>query len=373
MNAPTDTQRTPDGAETGRTRKLATVLAAFAVLWAGSYVVFARTPAAPELETVQALTRSEPFLSGTRGEGVAQCLALPYQAPEVIVIGSSHVNAGIDAAEFAKASRLRTGLCALPRFNTDTLGQFVDYLDRHAMRPERIVWMADIGALLRGRLDAQRLQDSETLFTDARLQAETARGWLARAQDGEPPLAMSSGVFRSRLAAQETALAGLDAAQVRRRLEESRAVVFSRIFAIERRFEPHPNWQRNVAAFCEALDARGIALDVVISPLPDETAALAEFDPQEQLDALRSAMPCVGRGVARDQAAWGLDTLHFVARRLDFDYDYAVWGRDPAEFEAYVASLPPEIANTVFDVDHLNAVGARVFTRELVEALELGR
>jgi hypothetical protein len=140
---------------------------------------------------------------------------------------------------------------------------------------------------------------------------------------------------------------------------------------------PYPRREQIMARFCAALEQRGVALDVVVGPVPRQTlaysAALDNPDLPPSLDdlgrSLEAWLPCARRVIARPAQGWGLDLRHYINRMAEPDYPYEIWD-SPAAFAGYADGLDRQGRVTLFDGNHLNLAGATVFTAALVQALD---
>lgn len=347
-------------------------LSALVFIWALGYLVFVRTPAAPPLDEIATITRSADFRAGSREIGIDPCLALPHQDPELIVIGSSYVYTDISAQTLEETARLRTGYCGIPAWKTDTLLPFIEYLEFHELLPQRIIWMVDPSMLkINDSSDQDRLEDTKRLLADRKMAVDRAVRWLSRAEKGLPPLLIDFEGLQTSLRQQGDALDGLDPVRIDRLVRANDRQILFRPYRALGRLNTNPRNEQNLSEFCKFIQEGGLSLDVVGAPFPDRTAEISSISWTDFSQHLRDIIPCADRVIVLDLKGWSLDMRHFINRKMFDDYDYDVWRMDDLAFESYVETLDRRGMQKLFDSDHLNGVGAEIFTREIFDALDI--
>lgn len=126
------------------------------------------------------------------------------------------------------------------------------------------------------------------------------------------------------------------------------------------------------------MQRRGIRLDIVISPFQEslfhEVEKSLGAERMGELiataDKVRAYIDCSTMEIELSLADWGLDERHFINRSAQEDYDYSIWNNAEA-FNAALEDMPGRAQLRVIDPDHLNPIGAEIFTKALVEKLDI--
>ncbi|XBQ16856.1 MAG: hypothetical protein ABL308_03025 [Oceanicaulis sp.] len=350
--------------------RLFVVLVALAV-WPASIFLFAPRPEAPG-EFAEDVV-SEDFLLSLYNIDKEACVALAsLDRLDVLVVGNSHVYSGIDAWELAQAFPDRqTGVCAFGTWHLGTFDLLIDYLDHHGLEPRRLIWIVDPYFLQKPLNDY--LPDQQATLFDPVARSAVFDRWRTNLAQGSPISGVAAATLRAQIDEVEARTRALDR-------EAAEALVLDVEFVHERHqgvyagVEPDPAAPAALKRICRALSARGIAVDVVVSPMPrpEFVADLPiEFsvDPYGLGPLFQEAMPCIDRLIDRPVLEdWGLDVRFLFNRGFDPEFPYD-WIADRPAFEAGYATLPRRRQGAFYDVHHLNRAGARLFTRRVMEDL----
>ena len=347
----------------------AKALGALAVVWAvGAAIVFGPRLLPQDEDGLARLTTSPAFQADMVNRSPDNCIALQHQKPDTVIIGSSHVYAGVDLHSFTEAAREagydgKIGVCALSTFNTRYLAPLMSYLKRHDVEPDRIIWLVDTGAFSELALHDRRMDYMMSVF-DGEKDAEVRKGWQQRWLDEGRD---QSTVFYDDQHHVDQ-LAELDPNTVAALARQHKTRFSALAVKAAKTAEPMPGWKRDIRDFCSTLAKRGIRLDVVRSPV-----SLTMPDTPGLIDAVadaRTYLPCAKRVEDRDAAQWGLDERDFLNRMLVEDYPYEIWqDASGAAMAAHLAPLEPQDGDRLIDTDHLNPIAARKFGRELARAI----
>jgi len=336
-----------------------------------------RTGKAQEFSDV---VTSEDFLAGLRfrrsGEGCVALTAL--EDVDVLVVGSSQVYAGIDAVTLANAFAPRTtAVCALPAWTVGHFELLVAFLEAERITPQRIIWVADAMSVLETSITDARLERAREVFRSREQQALVRGRWAEMIDRAGRPLPIDAGERRDRLNAQRAALNGLPVADIEAVIAGRDMASIQALVELLSDARPYPRREALLAQFCAALDQRGVALDVVVGPVPQMTIERMQAIGNPALppslatlgEDLERWLPCARRVIARNAAGWGLDLRHYVNREADPDYPYEVW-ESPEAYAAYADGLDRGRRFRSFDDNHLNLAGAVTFTEALASELD---
>ncbi len=356
--------------------RAAFILIILAALAGGLVLSQQRTGAESEFA---AIVRSEDFQAGLRyrraGEG---CVALTaMEDVDVIVIGSSQVFAGIDPLTLARRfAPQTTAVCALPAWAVGHFDLFVAFLEAERLTPRRIIWIADAMAILETSASEDWLTRAREVFESRDAQALMRGQWSASIASTGAPFPIDAAERVRRLEGQRAGIAALSVSDIEAVLEGREMASMAFLANYLETAVPYPRRQQRLAQFCAALDQRGVVLDIVIGPVPDQTIAHMQALPNPALTQslgalagqLQDLLPCGRRVIARPAGEWGLDLRHYVNRMARPDYPYEIWD-SPQAFAAYADRLGRGAKFDVFDGNHLNLAGAVIFTEALAEAV----
>ena len=328
------------------------------IIWPANYAAHVFASAAPN--EFSALVASDEFLKGLQGRTPDGCVALAYMKDvDIIVVGSSHAYADIDPYEFSRGFAGKSvAVCALSSWNTDFFRDFFKFLEDRKLAPKRIIWLADDGSLLLLSSHEQRMTYMKAVFFDAAMRKKTTDKWAA-----------GSGYnYEDRLAAHSAALDNLSEAAVLNILSNTELPNVAVMMTGLRNAKPNPRNDKNMRRLCADLGQRNIRLDVVMSPVPTHTSSL--FSNKGETTAyLKQNLPCARRVIDKPLSQWGLDPRYFINRRLRDDYPYEMWMNQEAFIKVY-EDMPEKAQKRLYDLDHMNGVGAVVFTRAMSKALQ---
>ena len=357
-------------------RRAAFILIILAALAAGLVLSQQRTGAAGEFA---AIVRSEDFQAGLRyqraGEG---CVALTaMEDVDVIIIGSSQAFAGIDAVTLARRfAPQTTAVCALPAWAVGHFDLFVAFLEAQRLTPRRIIWIADAMAILETSASQDWLTQARQVFESRDVQAGVRGQWSASIERSGAPFPIDSAERLSRLDRQREGIARLSVSNMEAVLASREMASMAFLANYLETARPYPRREQRLAQVCAALDQRGVALDIVVGPVPDQTIAHMQALPNPALTPtlddlgaqLKDLTPCARRVIARRAGDWGLDLRHYVNRMARPGYPYEIWD-SPEAFAAHADGLDRSAHINLFDGNHLNLAGAVIFTEALAEAV----
>lgn len=294
------------------------------------------------------------YLANLREPEIA-CRTLRFRRPEVIVLGDSHTYAAWDFAELERRLRLRVGACALGGLYAESVPALLAYALRETLRPRRIV----LGLSPRMFWESPTKQEQidfhdyllKTMEQDASAFVRRAIFGQALPRDGESE---AIGRHASRIEA-------LDEASVGARLDRSRGSIKTLREWITRlgelRFAAYPpHLGEQVCRLVQAAGATLWVLHVPESPYLEAHYSREVWERYGQ--AIKALAPCAGKVLLDPATSYGLGNRHYVNRQLLDSHDYAAWHLQ--------VPLSDDLA---FDADHLNPVGARLFTGKVLDRL----
>ncbi|MEO1038075.1 MAG: hypothetical protein AAFX09_00900 [Pseudomonadota bacterium] len=315
------------------------------------------------------------FVAGLRDKGRGEaCIALAVRGDvDLLIVGSSHAYAGIDPFILAQAGPGQSAaLCAVAGWNALSFAALIEFLETERITPRRLVWLAD-GAAMRQLPNGERFVEMiERFLLDASHQRSVQENWRDAIDEGHAVFRLDEAGREDRLERQRDGLARINPEAVEALATGPGRASLDVLKTAMERSEPLPGARQALRRLCSQAVQRNIRLDVVLSPVPDGTVQAMSgllASPEELADALGESLPCARRVIHRPLEQWGLDARHFVNRSADPDYSYEIWN-DPDAFITHYESLSPRARLDVYDSNHLNAAGAEIFTRAVLQAID---
>lgn len=326
-----------------------------------------------------ALVTDPDFLAGLRdqpeGDG---CIALQsIDDIDVLVIGSSHVGAGVDPLILAtEMDGQQTGVCAIPAWTMGHFDLLFEFLHDEGLAPDRLVWIADIGTIMDLPQSQQSLASAEQIFASNTVQRRVRDRWFGNVRNEGSAFDLDQASRAEHLAAQTEALAGVELATLTALLDSQPPADLVRLGRALSASRALARPEEGLADICEAQNSAYGRLDIILSPIPERTlnylSALEGTEYPQSLAAfaalLEQTLPCASSLQSNSLGEWGLDERHFINRSADTDYPYEVWESADA-YQALTADLSRRQQRRLYDSNHLNLAGAEIFTRELVKHL----
>lgn len=345
------------------------------IIWPMNFFLHGRQPINPHTEKLSHIVQEDEFLIGlhdTHGNG---CIALKHLSNvDTIIIGSSHAYASIDAYALKEAQRgKRVDICAIAAWNTDFLHEFMTFLKKENVAPKRIIWIADSAVPLRLNLHQKRLEYAKAIFSDEDLQKQVSDKWIENQQASLPILGLTKNAYEERNLFHENQINMLPTDIIKQRLNKLEDIATGNLQKVLTSAKVNPLNQKNLRRFCIDLKLHGIDLDIVISPIPRKVSDIISQNTSTERSSnlytfFKTYTPCAKNIISKSLEDWGLDARHFMNRGLKNEYPYEVWN-DPEALELYYKNLPPRLQSRFYSPDHLNAIGAQIFTKNLSKVI----
>ena len=345
------------------------------ILWPISYFLHGRETIDPHAQKLQQIVQDDEFLIGLHNKHSQGCVALKHLADvDTVIIGSSRAYASIDAYALKEAlNGQRIGICAISSWNTDFLHEFITFLEKEDVSPKRLIWIVDSAVPLRLGLHEKRLEYAKAVFSDSELQKKMSDKWVENKDAKLPILGLSKDAYLERMTFHKNQIENIPVNVVRDRLDTFEEVAIGNLAKVMATAKVNPFNTKNLRRFCTDLKLHGINLDIVVSPVPNKVASLvSQSMPDSEVSNLLSFFeihtPCAKNIIDQSLEDWRLDERHFMNRNLKDDYPYDIWNV-PEEFGSHYADMSPRLQPRFYSPDHLNAVGAHIFTKELADII----
>lgn len=278
---------------------------------------------------------------------------------KVLVIGDSHSYAGFDYNELARDLGVGSiSACAMGGFYADTLPELVRLMREQDYRPAIIIYGFSYRQLFEGKNKQAQLAQHKRALTPERLPSLKAAArnlWTSvlLLVDRERAMPRSAELDDANVALNAPhikALHQLDPGRMADRAGHSGLKVWDGVIAAAAISEAQ---RGNLASLCALVRETGAELYVFGVP---ESPELERRYPEPLLrqggETVAELKSCARVLRLRSAQAWGLGDEHFVNRGLKQGYEYARWAEP---------GFRPDAQD--FDPDHMNLVGARVFTK----------
>jgi hypothetical protein len=326
------------------------------------------------------IVHSDDFLAGLREKHGDGCIAMTaMEQVDVIVIGPSVVHASIDARIFARRLAPRaTAVCALPGWKISHMDFLFEFLDQENLNPKQIIWMVEPRTMRSTSSALRSTARIRNLLTNRWSHEEMQQVWRAQLDASQTPFEFDADTVNDRTERLSNSLDNLDPATVHSILDRSGNFMEQRL--VETMASPSiaklAGADSVMSRICAQLERRGIELDILMAPLPERTIRKVASSRNPNLpktvalaaEEFEQGLPCARQVIGLTAEEWGLDVRHFVNRLATPDYNYGIW-RSSQAYETHMQGLSRREKFSIYDPNHLNPVGARLFTNRLIDAI----
>jgi len=346
------------------------------IIWPLSFLFFRAK--SPETKVISDIVSTKAFLSTLQNKTTDACTSMAYMDRiDVVIVGSSLAYADIDplilSEEFGGQS---VAVCALSGWNTDYFVPFFKYLKEHNIAPARLIWLADDSSHIRVHLHDERLKQAEGALFNAEFRNKLTQKWVETLGTKEA-FEKALEDYQKRLEFHSERLRNLSVEDVTKIALETDFASETAVLNIAKKAKPVPQNIDKLRKLCANISQRSIIFDIVIAPGPTTSEEILS-DSIKSSQALESVslesyyqknVPCVRSIVSKPLAEWNLDNRYFLNRDLRDDYPYDIW-ENPALFSESYEALGRRDQLRFYDANHLNGVGATIFTKSFVESLK---
>lgn len=302
------------------------------------------------------LVSDEEYLIGIRESNLG-CTTLSIRGAEVLVIGDSHAYAGWDFVLLESYLNEKIGGCALGGLYVETLPVFIDKLVSNSLTPPKHIILSVSPRMFWESQTKSEQIGAHTALLDAL--TDDISPFLRRFFRREP---LPSERINSAVPRHRQKIGTLSQEQIRSKLNESRGTLRTlrdwEARLREVRFAPALT--ESINDVCDRIRTKGIKMSVVHVP---ESPYLETLYPQwvwaRYVAELRRFEACADIVVANKSSEFGLTNRHYVNRLLDDGFDYRQWSEPD-----------PLTDDRAFDADHMNPLGANLFTRGVTPLLK---
>lgn len=329
-----------------------------------AFLPFAYHAYEPLLE-VNELVRSTPradYLASLRDRTLVGCLLMKETRPDILVLGDSHSYADIDYEELERrVAPTRVGHCAVGAAFLETFDQWLTYFESSGYRPKQIVFGSSVRMFMNSPTKATRRAITNNILFDNSYKSRELARWISERAQGRPAFGTSAALKQAWLTQNAPKIAALSPQVIDATLHASR-VQYLLSWKGVGKGAFSPGSRELIDKICVRLVKMGIKLSVVHLPIsPYGWSAYTDKQKAEYADILGYFSRCASPIIIPKSEEIGIDSRSFVNRPMLDDYDYGIWDGKPHEFG--------EKAHYVFDVDHMNPVGAQIFTKWLADRL----
>ncbi len=349
------------------------ILVIILIIWPMNYLIYGMQRPDPHAKRLSQIVQEDEFLMGLHSKAAEGCVALKHgQNIDIVIIGSSHAYAAIDLYVLKSTlGKKRVAICALPTWNTDFLHPFMTFLAKENLSPKRLIWVADAGVPLKLGQHDKRLDYAREILSDSNMQKKISDAWIENIEAGLPPLKLSKELYQKQRRLHHDKITSLSLAQVKQRLEAFPMVSESNLAPVLNTAKINPQNKNNLRRFCTDLKLRRMELDIIIAPVPEITSKLiAKYNPgadyADLSEFLEANVTCAQSVISPTLNDWGLDERYFMNRFLKEDYAYDIWEKSE-DFSLFYENLPRRSQINFYNPDHMNPVGAVVFSQKVGE------
>ncbi len=296
------------------------------------------------------------FLASMRTNTSLGCQTLRARAPTLLIIGDSHAYSGVD---FRQLQQLlpdqRVSGCTMAGLAIDSLDLLTAYMDTNDIYPPAIVLLTSPYEFIDTPIKPTRLQQHRDILNSSSSSITTNAVQALRYLSGQPVFGTTAAHELARLNRHQPQIMRQDPKTVDALMETTRDLNSPTTSFLD--LPPARTNAQVISRFCNWIKAHSItlfALHVPESPFMTRLRGNLDWYWNEMARLNTCGTTYHGPLLSRD-----IDPRHFINRNFSDDYDYSIWtqGTDPEKI------LP------AFDPDHLNPLGARLFSRNLADWL----
>lgn len=308
-----------------------------------------------------ALTQRDDYLASLNLTVETGCILLPRVKPKILFAGDSHVYSGIDFLYAGtRFGSDEVGACTFAGGFFEHYALLLRYLRQVNAVPVVLVLGVSLRQFTEGPTKDSRRKQVERLLFDAEYRDARLKTWAKNLDDGKPAFGRTAEQLRTALARHTEPILQLDPktiALIMSRGTDARAAKWQKEI---------PSWtftediEDAIDRFCR--EVRSMGIDLVVVHIP-ESPYVERIYTQRQIGQYRTLLKrldrCARSVIFKPAQAWGLDERFFVNRMLVDDFKY----------DALNTKVPDTEVDNFIDLDHLNGVGANLFTKRLLDDL----
>jgi len=305
------------------------------------------------------LVAPEPVYLANLREPELACRTLALRRADVVVLGDSHSYAAWDFAELERRLQQRVGACSPGGLYAESVPGLLQYAIATSPDAKRVILGLSPRMFWESPTKQEQLDFHVYLFKT--LSPDVVpfirRAFLRKALPHDDE---AQAIRRH-----EARIEALNEAAIAARLDRSRQTIRTLRDWNDRlkdvRFAP--GFDAIAQDICAKVRAANLHLWVLHVP---ESPYLEARYSKETWDRYRHAVnalkPCAEKILLDEARTYGLGNRHYVNRQLKDEHEYTGWGLST-----------PISDDLAFDADHLNPVGARLFTRNVLDRLGLAK
>ncbi len=309
------------------------------------------------------------YLVSLYGNSTAGCSSFNSRQNNILVLGDSHAYVAFD---FYKLSQLtgteKISSCTMGGLYFETLTELVEGLVQKKNFPANLIYGLSLRQFTSGQDQLKQMAEHRRLMIEALT----------------PNLSPFFKIKKNVELSFRNILPQFSLVNERDRQISYWQPVFSNLpsHKVEEVYEKldHPtkdNWQKyfqqlkflkmtgvNVDRFCHAI--RGMGTKLFLVDIPESPFLQSQYTQQQRLDyekVIAGLSQCAAKVVRLSSKEWGLDGRFFLNRGLK-----KRWNFD--ELYAQLNQAPADLKLNAFDLDHMNLVGAQIFTEKVYQEIK---
>jgi hypothetical protein len=298
------------------------------------------------------------YLANLRHSNTFGCRTFEDRQADVLVIGDSHNYAGWDYETLARFfPGQKISACTMGGFYFETVGLIVSSLKQSSHIPKRIIYGTSPRQFAVFPDKQKALTVHEVYMSPEYTLRNFVKDLLIHLQTGKKVSLVhtQSGVEDKLYRLNFGSIESLSDEGVEAYIEKYPNASWQSWSRVTKQWQYTIDIEKQIASFCSFVNARGIVLDVV--HIPESPVLVGIYGKKIMSDYQRilEKFESCGRVIFGEAEDYGLGNRHFVNRRMDVNFPYEAIGN--------LEKIPQEKDfDYDYDLDHLNFVGARVFT-----------
>jgi len=312
---------------------------------------------------------SDDYLASLRESSVFGCSTLGVRHPDILFIGNSHSYAGWN---FNLVDRLlesrHISACMMGGFYLETALSLVQRIDSVGIYPKKLIFGASLLQFIEREDKQKQLVEHEKILKLIRASYVIPSFDMVR-RDIDWILNPGSWATLQDVAEYHTPrVEAISETSALTLIENVPLDSASYMLKVAKNVRFSTGMPEKIAAFCSWIDTHGIELYVIDIPVsPYLEAQYKEKDIRSYKEIVELFRKCSKHVIQEGSRYYGLGNRHFINRSMLDDFPYEQLMEEPIHFPLHT-DISQE---NLYNVDHMNLIGANRFTGIALGLLDL--
>lgn len=282
---------------------------------------------------------------------------------DILFVGDSHTYAAIDFNQVYKSLKgKKISSAAMGGFYFDGLEILLEKLDNDDYYPKTMIYGASLRQFVDSFSKADQLRQHKKILHENKLDMLKGLKRFLKYVLKKNVYLTNAKEEQKRISFHTEKLSQLDEAKLTlgfAKIKNDSTEMWNKKLSKDQVFMK--DYQKHIDHLCEFVQKHKISLYVVNIPeSPYLESLYTKTDHEKYIQILHAFDQCADKILTGGSSTYGLGNKHFVNREMSFGYEYDLWNK--GEFDGDKLS---------FNLDHMNLIGAVVFTEGMLEKLGL--